>query len=952
MTNRHAQSLIRFLRHVVGPDGCGRDADERLLHRFARQRDQAAFAALVARHGPMVLGVCGRLLRDPNDVEDAFQATFLVLARKAQSLASPHLLAPWLYGVARRTALEAKLRAARRRAKEQPIVDAAIPDPAAQAAWADVRPVLDEEIAGLPERYRVPFVMCYLEGRTNGETARLIGCPEGTVASRLSWARQRLRARLTRRGVTLSAGVLAALLCGKTVVAPALAQCTTLAVAARVVPANVGSLAGKVLKQMLWTKVRKATGVLLTLLLVIGGGGAFVGSSRGGGEQAGREVIVARPLAREVADEEDFTGVTAVDSTEVRSRLAGWLCEVHFKDGDEVKKGQLLVVTDHRPFQADLDRAEADVAQWEINARQAAAEFEREKDPAAKKRAAAVLEEVRAALLSAGEKRDAAKATLALTRIEAPVAGRAYSRSAAGNKVRADDVVAAIVAPGPAYVDFEAPLRLLPVLAEAKAPLPVVLALSDEQGFSRKGTVSLTGARVDAEKATLRLRAVVSNDGIKPGEPARVRLATGKPYRALLVPQGAVRSEKAGDWLLIVNDKNEAVRRPVTLGPRRGDLRVVKDGLGADDWVVLDGSGGPGSGTTIAPRKVNLLAEATGKARLEGNARTVFLKDNGLSMTLPLEHASAEDAAQLARRLYPDQLAPKGRLVIRADDRSNSLAVEGTTEQVLEVVKLVAGLEELGRRNRSRLDFENDDNRVKGISAWAEGRVDWLDALYDLTDRYPASDKVQGRREKYPNGAADRGGPRLGVTVEPVSAVLVEQLNLSPGVGLLVTGVATGSPAAKLGIQANDVLVKIDGAQIPADVGDFVKLIASLKSDTPMDVIVVRKGRRQNLGPVRLADGLAPGDKVGAKDVWERYNHLKTTQDRAKVLESDVEMMKERVTWSERMVKKGYLTAQQLEADRTLLKKLEADLEAARAELGTTQPPKKAPAEKGGKPPQ
>src|SRR5262249_34053859 len=140
MTNRHAHSLIRFLRHVVGPDGRGHDADDRLLLRFALQRDQAAFAALVARHGPMVLGVCDRILTDAGDVEDAFQATFLVLARKARSLASPHLLAPWLYGVARRTALEAKVRTTRRRTRERQLVDMTTADPTAQAAWADLRP--------------------------------------------------------------------------------------------------------------------------------------------------------------------------------------------------------------------------------------------------------------------------------------------------------------------------------------------------------------------------------------------------------------------------------------------------------------------------------------------------------------------------------------------------------------------------------------------------------------------------------------------------------------------------------------------------------------------------------------------------------------------------------------------------------------------------------------------
>jgi RND family efflux transporter MFP subunit len=918
MTNRHAHSLIRFLRHVVGPDGSGRDADDRLLLRFARERDQAAFAALVARHGPMVLGVCGRVLRDANDVEDAFQATFLVLARKARSLASPHLLAPWLYGVARRTALEARLRGARRRARERPIVDTATADPAARAAWADLRPVLDEEIARLPERYRVPFVMCYLEGRTNGDAARLIGCPEGTVASRLSWARQRLRARLTRRGVTLSAGVLAALLTGRAAVAPALAGCTAEAAASFVgtapaVPAQVGSLAGKVLKQMFWTKMRKATGLLLTLFLVVGGGGALVGKSQGGGEPTGREVIVARPLARDVADEEDFRGVTVVDSTEVRSRLAGTMGKVHFKDGAEVKKGQLLVEIDPRPFQAEVDQAEANVAQSEAVALLAAKDFEATKEPEPRKLAAVEADKAKASLAAAKATRDVTKANLERTRLSAPTDGRAYAQTAAGKTVRADEAVVLVVGPGMAYVDFEAPLRLLPLLGDAKgkAGLPVAVGLTGDKGLPRRGTVSLTGARVNADKGTLHLRAVVPNDGIKPGETARVCLGTGKPSRALLVPQGAVRAEKSEDYLIVVNDKNETERRRVEVGSSKDGLRTVTAGLEADDWVVLDSAFGADPGAAVAPRKVSLLPEESGKSRPAAGAKTVFLKDNGLSITLPLEHASAAEAARAAKVVYRDHLAPKGRLVISVDERTNSLSVEGTTEQVLEVVKLVAGLEELGRRN----------------TMWFDAKDRWRQVALDVTaetDRMIAESLIKG------------GGPRLGVTVDPLTPALVEQLNLPAGVGLLVTDVVGGSPAAKVGIQANDVLVKIDGAQIPADVDDFVKLIASLKSDTPMDVVVMRKGKRQNLGAVRLADGPAPAAR--ARENLEGRIRVNEIRSRIDALESDVAVMKDRVTWSERMLKKGYLSAQQAEADRALLEKLKLELERARKELEPLPP--------------
>src|SRR5262249_3651131 len=159
--------------------------------RFARLRDEDAFAELVRRHGPLVLGLCRRVLGDWHDAEDAFQATFLVLAKNAASLRWPEALGPWLYGVALRTARKGRARAARRRSCER---QAAAPEAvsAADPTGRDLRPLLDEAVGGLPEKYRVPVVLCYLKGRTVAEAARQIGCPRGTVATRLAWARRRL----------------------------------------------------------------------------------------------------------------------------------------------------------------------------------------------------------------------------------------------------------------------------------------------------------------------------------------------------------------------------------------------------------------------------------------------------------------------------------------------------------------------------------------------------------------------------------------------------------------------------------------------------------------------------------------------------------------------------------------------------------------------------------------
>src|SRR5262249_24569164 len=157
--------------------------------RFVRRRDEAAFEALVWRHAPLVLGVCRRVLRHEQDAEDAFQATFLTLVRKARSIGRKQSVGSWLYKVAYRAAVQAKAAAGRRAAREKPWAGEPAGEPSEDVIWRDLRPVLDEEVGRLPARYRVPFVLCYLNGKTSAEAAREIGCPAGTIMSRLAWAR-------------------------------------------------------------------------------------------------------------------------------------------------------------------------------------------------------------------------------------------------------------------------------------------------------------------------------------------------------------------------------------------------------------------------------------------------------------------------------------------------------------------------------------------------------------------------------------------------------------------------------------------------------------------------------------------------------------------------------------------------------------------------------------------
>jgi RNA polymerase sigma factor (sigma-70 family) len=183
------------------PGGAPREelSDGQLLEAFVRQRDEAAFAALVRRHGPMVLGVCRRVLRNADDAEDAFQATFLVLVHKARSLQQPNLLASWLHGVAYRTAQHARVGAARRHHHEREAASMAQAAADPDTFWHEMRESLDEELQRLPELYRAPLVLCYLEGKTNIEAAQILGWPAGSMSARLTKAREMLRERMTRR---------------------------------------------------------------------------------------------------------------------------------------------------------------------------------------------------------------------------------------------------------------------------------------------------------------------------------------------------------------------------------------------------------------------------------------------------------------------------------------------------------------------------------------------------------------------------------------------------------------------------------------------------------------------------------------------------------------------------------------------------------------------------------
>jgi RNA polymerase sigma factor (sigma-70 family) len=288
MTDGRLGTAINELRQVADEQsGCAL-ADAQLLEAFVARRDEASFEALVWRHGTMVFNLCRRILRDSHEAEDAFQATFLVFARKAGSIGRRAAIGSWLYKVAYRIALRVRAKTARQRVLDDPQInlldDLPAPEPSDDDLWNDLRPVLDEEISRLPEKYRAPFVLCYLQGRTNDEAAQQLGCPKGTILSRLSRGRDRLRARLVQRGLALSASGLTITLFQNSASAavPATLSASTAKAATSfaagktamgAASASVVSLTEGVLRTMILTKLKFTAAVLLAFAILGTGAG-------------------------------------------------------------------------------------------------------------------------------------------------------------------------------------------------------------------------------------------------------------------------------------------------------------------------------------------------------------------------------------------------------------------------------------------------------------------------------------------------------------------------------------------------------------------------------------------------------------------------------------------------------------------------------------------------------
>src|SRR6266404_7447911 len=278
--------LLQLQRRVNDP--CLPD-DSQLLAAFAGQRDADAFALLVRRHGPMVHGVCRRWLPNSADVEDAFQATFLVLVRRAGSISRPQQLANWLHGVAWRTARNLRTRVLRQQLRRDTNFDLSAVPASASVADDEIGPLLDEEIERLPKIYRQPIVLCHLQGLTRRRASAVLGCPEGTLSARLSRGLALLRHRLLRRGLAPAAAAALLIPSSGEAVSSLLVRATVhtafefLAAAA---PLRVAGLAQGVLQMLFLRRLTAAAGAAGLLMVLLVGAGLLLREASGSSAHA------------------------------------------------------------------------------------------------------------------------------------------------------------------------------------------------------------------------------------------------------------------------------------------------------------------------------------------------------------------------------------------------------------------------------------------------------------------------------------------------------------------------------------------------------------------------------------------------------------------------------------------------------------------------------------------
>ncbi len=574
---------------------------------------ELAFEALVEWHGPMVWRVCRDVLRESNDADDAFQATFLILARRAREIRKRSSLGPWLYGVALRVARSARSHAARRRNREQLAAGLEQKESMEHVDRLDAAPILHEEVGRLPEKYRAPLVLCYFQGLTHDQAASQLGWPVGTVRSRLAKARDRLRPRLLRRGVAPSVAILLAsgqLEAAAPVPAALISATVGMAVragAAGAVPAAVAALVGKTLREMTIMKMSMIGTALIALALVSTVGLGYV-ADVARTQDAGKAVTSKQddqaPKADASAPKISVSTVQSADVTvkqqyvcqihsrsriEVCALAKGYLGPIPIKEGQAVKAGDRLfeIAVPLSKARLDVELAARDLAQLELNNTMKLADKKAVSEDEVKL--------YKAKLAKAQALVDLAKAELDLGTVKAPFDGiisRLHQQQ--GSLINEGDVLTTLSDNSTMWVYFNVPengyLEYMAERSKNEGSPAIELMLADRRKFPQPGKIGAVQVNHNQENGTIAFRADFPNpDGILHHGQTGTVLINHFLKGAIVIPQRATFETVDKRYVYVVGKDDVAHQREIKIQKEVDDGFVVETGLKAGDKIVSDG---------------------------------------------------------------------------------------------------------------------------------------------------------------------------------------------------------------------------------------------------------------------------------------------------------------------------------------------------------------------------
>jgi membrane fusion protein, multidrug efflux system len=602
MAVKNGDNALSQLRTLFNVGAIGSFTDGQLLERFATGRGEPrelAFAALVERHGPFVLRICRSVLRDESAAEDAFQATFLALARKAGSLWTRDSLAPWLHQAAYRAAIHDRAATIRRRSRENAAAALRPESVAAPHYNDDLEMIIHEEIDRLPGRFRVAVVLCDLEGRTHEQAARHLGCAVGTVKSRLARGRMRLRGRLERRG---AAPALALATASTRVAVPTgLARATVIhAATAGTVPTSVAVITGGILMSMIVNKVKfvmaaaalaavLAVGVVALRPMIVGPVGQNRNAAKPSHPEDGQKrhkVVLTGPRAMDVTITLRYAcQIHARRHINIQALVDGRLDEINVKDGQAVKQGDLMFKIDPALAKAKLEaeKAEADLAKLEYDNIKIQGPNAPQKEVALAK----------AKLDKANARRDLAKAELNFANVAAPfdgIIGRLQMQP--GNPVKEGDIITTLSDNSVMWVYYRVSEReYLDFMADRKhrEEDKLELLLADQTRYPHPGKFGAIEAQISNRTGDIPFRADFPNpDGLLRHDQAGTILIRRKLHDAIVVPKRATFEIMSKRYVYVVDNDDVAHQREIVVQNEVDDFYVIKKGVDVGDRIILD----------------------------------------------------------------------------------------------------------------------------------------------------------------------------------------------------------------------------------------------------------------------------------------------------------------------------------------------------------------------------